>query len=238
MTPAELILGKILQLPIDKFISSNNTDPIPFNKRQAAQFAKSLTDKINTTTDVVQHQLWIARTNMKQQYDKGSQLLNISIGDKVMLWNPYGKSGASKCFQPKWTGPWTVHSFTGKVACKIENDGNGQMKNVHVNQLKIIQDRYNSLQPNYTNTNTPNNDTNSSNNNVASDNFYFHEDNDEIERETEENIVPVPMNRNNIINEAWVDIDPTNIIQHRTVHNMEGWYSVFIVNKRPGYAPR
>ena len=217
MTPAELILGKTLQLPVDKFISSsNNTDPIPFNKRQAAQFAKSLADKINTTTDVVQHQLRIARKNMKQQYDKGSQLLNISIGDKVMLWNPYGKSGTSKCFQPKWTGPWTVHSFTGKVNCKIENDGNGQMKNVHVNQLKIIQDRYKSLQPDDTNTNTPNNDTNSSNYNVASDNFYFHENNDEIERETEENIVPVPMNRNNVINKAWVDIDPTNIIQHRT----------------------
>ena len=96
------------------------------------------------SNNIVQHNLIKHIDDMKHQYDRGVQGRNVSIGNQVILWSPYNKSKLSRCFQPNWTGPWTVHDFTGpsnfhrSFKQKLLSN-NGQYKNVNINQLKFVE---------------------------------------------------------------------------------------------------
>ena len=139
----KLIIGEKLSQPIEHVLDEH---PRKFNQKQAAQFAKDLKARIKTSTEIVNNNLNASRTKMKQQYDKRSRNLKFSVGDIVMLWKPYKKKGLSGCFQPKWDGPWSIVKFTGKrkMNCKIIRcEDSEQTLNVHVNQLKIVQENEN-----------------------------------------------------------------------------------------------
>ena len=79
---------------------------------------------------------------MKESYDKTARTHSFEIGSLVMLWNPYKKRGISGCFQPKWSGPWSITEFSGDSNCKIQNVKTGEIKNVHCNQLKAVVARW------------------------------------------------------------------------------------------------
>ena len=148
---------------------------------------------------------------MKHNYDKEIRTHPISIGDTVMIWTPYTKSGLSKCFQPKWTGPWTVYSFTEPSNCKLI-DINGNHKNVHINQLKLIETR--SKRPTLPKEQVTSNDTIEQLTEMPG---VFGHIIDEVSDAPHDNINNHinPVHPHNI-NEAWVDIDPGNILPHRT----------------------
>ena len=59
-----------------------------------------------------------------------------------MLWWPHKKKGISGAFQPKWKGPYEISRLIGSTNCSIIYD-NGQLKNVHLNQLKLVEARRN-----------------------------------------------------------------------------------------------
>ena len=85
-----------------------------------------------------------SRDAMKTSYDKKTNNLEFNIGDKVMLWKPYKKSGISRCFQPNWHGPWDIVEYTGSTNCRIKKDN--KELNVHFNQLKHCTPRNKSLE--------------------------------------------------------------------------------------------
>ena len=82
-----------------------------------------------------------SRAHMTHSFDKHTTLIPINVGDHVMLWTPYKKQNLSRGFQPNWSGPWIVQQYTGPTNCKLIND-KGHTKNVHVNQLKRIEERH------------------------------------------------------------------------------------------------
>jgi len=173
---------------------------------------------------------------MKSTYDKNVKGQPITVGDHVMLWAPYTQNGLSRCFQPKWMGPWIVYSFTGPSNCKLLNE-KGEYKNVHINQLKLIEQRNNHLLPpnkqisnTIDNTNTSNTINEKTVTNEIEDITEPFDLFDETVTEHRQDIIPVHDIPHNIINEAWVDIDANNILPHRT---RGGVHSVTEVNKRP-----
>ena len=80
------------------------------------------------------------RIRQKQQYDKKVKLSRINVNDTVMMSYNYNKRGVSKCFIPKWNGPWLVLRFTGPSNCVIVNS-KGEHKNVNIDQLKKVETR-------------------------------------------------------------------------------------------------
>ena len=219
-TPAELILGTKLTRPIDKLIpTEDQTQPVPYNQKQAAQFSKSLIDKMVETINITRDNLSKSRKHMKNTFDKHhSKVTPIHTGDQVMLWTPYKKPGLSRCFQPNWAGPWVIQQFTGPTNCKLIN-GEGQIKNVHINQLKVIKKRL-ITQTSNSKQNSSNHKTN--NNNQPLDPINSRTTIFDLEHSEEPNnndipgIPPPQQLRGDIINRAWVEISQDNIIPNRT----------------------
>ena len=134
-TPAELMIGENLVRPID--ISANRHENRSFSSKQAKEFARSLTKKIDDSSKAVVANLQTARNKMKTIYDKKNSYHRFSEGDYVMLWWPYTKKGISRAFQPKWKGPFKIIKIISDSNCTIELH-NGERKHVHMNQLKPV----------------------------------------------------------------------------------------------------
>ena len=142
-TPAELVLGENVMRPID--LSAPNLIPPSFATKQANKFAKDLSSKIKSSSEIVNKTLTKSRDAMKRTYDRKKSRHSISVGDSVMLWWPYFKKGVSRTFQARWRGPYVVRQLFGDTNCSITMK-DGSIKNVHLNQLKPVLSRSNHLQ--------------------------------------------------------------------------------------------
>ena len=141
-TPAELVLGDNLTRPID--LSVADEQPRSHANKQAREFAISLAKKIDDSANVVNENLEKSRAQMKTIYDQKNSKHNIEVGNQVMLWWPYHKKGISRAFQPRWKGPYVVTRLIGNTNCTIQME-NDKCKNVHLNQLKLVQQRNETL---------------------------------------------------------------------------------------------
>ena len=100
VSPAKIILGAELKQPVQQLLPLKPHVQAPFNQKQTVQFAQSLSDELKVTTQMVQATLQHSRDKMKEQYDKRIRYPLFDIGESVMLWYPYKRSGLSKCLQP------------------------------------------------------------------------------------------------------------------------------------------
>ena len=146
MSPAELILGAKLALPTQLLTTESPSHllkpPQTHNSRQAQQFAIDLGSSLKHSFDVYSQTLLESRANMKTQYDKNTKKHHYKVHDTVMLWNPRAKQGVSRCWQPKWCGPWKVLKLIGDTNCQLIKDDSKFSPVVHVNQLKYIPQRF------------------------------------------------------------------------------------------------
>ena len=94
-TPAELLIGDKLRQPVD-FVSPSKTKS--FAHGQSKKFAEDLKNKIVKSAELVKANLEKSRKKMKTTYDKTIRNQKFNVGDEVMLWKPYKKSGLSRCF--------------------------------------------------------------------------------------------------------------------------------------------
>ena len=78
---------------------------------------------------------------MKHLYEKHTKQHHYQVHDTVMLWRPTHKKGISRCWQPKWSGPWTIVRLVGEVNCQLINAAHKLSPVVHVNQLRQIPKR-------------------------------------------------------------------------------------------------
>ena len=109
--------------------------------KQAQAFACDVGTGLKSSFANVRNTLSQSRERMKKQYDKNTSKHHYQINDTVMLWNPPQKKGISRCFQPKWSGPWTITHLIGDVICKLIDLSGKVSPTVHVNQLKYVPPR-------------------------------------------------------------------------------------------------
>ena len=112
---------------------------VPFNQKQAVQFAQSLSDRRikNNQTTCTNHIATFQKKDEIVQYDKQTRNQLFNIGESVTLWYPYKQNGLSRCLQPNWRGPWKILKFLSTSDCRIRNE-KGEEKNVHINRLKRV----------------------------------------------------------------------------------------------------
>ena len=141
-TPSQMILGEILKIPVDLLTTTSPKDlQTPgenYNQWQAQQFLADLGNKLKGTFEEARRSLQVSRAKMKIQYDKITTTHKFKMGDFVMLWYPYKRTGLSKVWQPNWIGPYTIHTLVGPSNC-ILMDINGNISPIiHCNQLKPV----------------------------------------------------------------------------------------------------
>ena len=120
-----------------------------------------------------------------------------------MLWDPPHRKGLSKSFQPKWKGPWTIIKLIGNTNCQIQNE-KGDNKYVHLNQLKKTERR----KPFYN----------------RNSKFSPNENAFKVREEVDSSIFEIPNRPNeeyvqytprHPIDNAYVDVDESNIVENR-----------------------
>ena len=145
VTPAELILGTKLSLPTELLCSASPrllVEPYAAHHvRQAQTFACDLGTRLQRSFADVRCTLATNRDRMKQQYDRTASKHHYNVNDTVMLWHPPQKTGISRCFQAKWSGPWTITHLIGDLNCKLVNQRGQVSPTIHVNQLKYVPPR-------------------------------------------------------------------------------------------------
>ena len=120
VTPAELIFGTELSLQT---------------------FACDLGRRLQRSFADVRCTLATNRDRMKQQYARTASKHHYKVNDTVMLWHPPQKTGISRCFLAKWSGPWTITHLIGDFNCKLVNQRDQVSPTMHVNQLKYVPPR-------------------------------------------------------------------------------------------------
>ena len=82
---------------------------------------------------------------MKKSYDRQATSHKFTIEKThIMLWDPPHQKGISRCFQPRWQGPWVTTDIIGPTNCRIMVSKENE-KTIHFNQLKKVLIRYNGL---------------------------------------------------------------------------------------------
>ena len=129
VTPAQLVIGENLKHPIHPSTNTQSTK-LPFHKRQAHEFATNLRSRVQKSSDIVNETLTKTRERMKASYDCHATSHKFAIGEHVMIWDPPHQKGISRCFQPRWQGPWVITVIIGSTNCRIL-DSKGNVKTVH-----------------------------------------------------------------------------------------------------------
>ena len=73
-------------------------------------YAADLASKVRLTHDIIQKNMTDRAVRSKEFYDKNTEVPQIVVGSKVLLFNDALKPGESPKFHDNWTGPYLVVS--------------------------------------------------------------------------------------------------------------------------------
>ena len=238
VTPAELVFGAKISTPVHLLTTPSPipvTSSLPNHVKQAKIFANELGDSIKKTASQVQASLAASRNKMKKQYDTHAKEHHYQVHDKVMLWHPNKKKGISRCWQPNWSGPWTITRLIGDLNCQLSNSQSNATPVVHVNQLKYIVPRFDHLKAGHVSVKTatpqqktttdifeslvpeqtPTNERNKDNLNINREENEETVQNREVTREQPERGAQVDEDTP-VITGGWCNLNHGNILQQRT----------------------
>ena len=131
-TPARLMLGRELRLPVDLATGRPPDEDLP---TITTKYAVALKERMEEVHHQVRNQLKLAGGAMKRLYDRGARPASFYAGDRVWLHNPRRKKGLSPKLQSPWEGPFNVTEKISEVTYCIRRGPRGGPKLVHVDQL-------------------------------------------------------------------------------------------------------
>ena len=131
-TPASLMLGRQLRLPIDLALGTPETRQSTCESDYAYQLEKQLLHMHNSARKNLQ----ICSDGMKLYYDRNTHFKEHAVGDAV--WYSYleRKPGISPKLTRNWKGPYIVIKKFGDVLYQIQCGSRGKPTLVHYDKLK------------------------------------------------------------------------------------------------------
>lgn len=130
-TPAMMMMGRDLRLPIDLIFGRPREEPSPL----ATDYADSLQRKLEQIHDFARPQLKMQSDRMKERYDLHLSGQALNAGEAVWLYNPRRKKGLSPKLSRSWEGPYTVTKRINDVVYRIQLGPRTKPKVVHRNRL-------------------------------------------------------------------------------------------------------
>ena len=132
-TPARLMCGRELRLPIDVTTGCPPTDAV--SSPTLPQFVCEMRQNLASVHQHVRENLKIAAGAMKLRHDAKASQEVLSPGDKVWLYNPKRKKGMCPKLSSDWEGPFTIINRLSDVIYRIKGERRSKPKVVHFNRL-------------------------------------------------------------------------------------------------------
>ena len=131
VTPAKMMMGRDLRLPIDLFIG-RPSEEVPMYKSEYAQQLHSRMERIHS---FAREHLQLKSDKMKEHYDSHASNSELQEGDAAWLHNPQRKKGISPKLSRPWQGPYVVIKKINDLVYWIQLDPGLKPKVVHRNRL-------------------------------------------------------------------------------------------------------
>ena len=130
-TPAMMMMGRDLRLPVDLFIGRPEDEP-PVQK---SDYAQNLLNRLEKVHDYARQHLKMKSDKMKSHYDLQAIGDELKEGDAVWLYNPQRKKGVSPKLSQPWQGPYVVTKRINDLVYRIRLGPRQKPKVVHRNRL-------------------------------------------------------------------------------------------------------
>ncbi|KAK4295125.1 hypothetical protein Pmani_032308 [Petrolisthes manimaculis] len=130
-TPACLMLGRELRLPVDLATGRPPDEELP---TVTTGYATALQERLDKAGRQVRSNLQLVGQAMRQRYNQRVREARYAVGDRVWLYNPRRKRGLSPKLQSSWEGPYHVQEVMSDVTYRIRR-GQNRSRVVHVDRL-------------------------------------------------------------------------------------------------------
>ena len=131
VTPAKVMMGRDLRLPIDLFIGRPSGE-VPVHK---SEYVQKLCDRMERIHNFAREHLQMRSDKMKDHYDSYVFEKELQEGDAVWLHNPQRKKGVSPKLSKPWQGPYVVTKKINDLVYRIQQGPGLKPKVVHRNRL-------------------------------------------------------------------------------------------------------
>lgn len=131
-TPASLMLGRQLRLPIDLVLG------IPETRISMCEsdYAYELEKQLIHMHDIARKHIQITSDGMKRYYDRNTNFKEHHVGDPVWYFYLERKPGISPKLTRNWKGPYVVTKKFSNILYQIQRGPRGKPKLVHYDKLK------------------------------------------------------------------------------------------------------
>ena len=131
-SPAQMMMGHELRLPVDLIISRPPDDDLPTD---SATFVRKLKERLDDVHRVVRRRLKIAADAMKTRHDAKATDVKFDVGEAVWFYNPRRMKGKCPKLMSDWDGPYEVIHRLSDVTYRIKKGTRAKPKVVHANRL-------------------------------------------------------------------------------------------------------
>ncbi len=128
-SPARLMIGRDLRLPIDLLYSR------PEEEQHTSQYAEALQERMERVNAFARAHLRMSSNKMKRYYDARITETRYERGEPVWLHNPQRRKGVSPKLQRSWEGPYTVLKRINDLVYRVQLGPRTRPKVVHHNRL-------------------------------------------------------------------------------------------------------
>lgn len=134
-TPAMMMLGREVVLPIDLMMSSPRLE----ENEIEYDYTYQLREKLHDVHEAAREKLKLAAQKQAKTYDRNTQLRSFKTGDWVWLGGVPRKRGVCPKLSPKWSGPYLIVTKLSDVIYRIQQSKMSKPKIIHLDRLKLYQ---------------------------------------------------------------------------------------------------
>ena len=131
VTPAKMMMGRDLRLPIDLFVG-RPFEEVPVHK---SAYAQQLHNRLERIHSFAREHLQLQSDKMKEHYDSHAADSALEEGDAAWFHNPRRKKGISPKLSRPWQGPYMVTKKINDLVYRIQLGPRLKPKVVHRNRL-------------------------------------------------------------------------------------------------------
>ena len=132
LTPAMLMFGRELRVPLDLLLGRPHAD---IEELSYLEYGERLRASIATVHDFARDHQQAGSQRTKRRYDIRSEAFTFRKGGLVWLYNPQRKKGKSPKLSRPWEGPYVVVEPLNDVVYRIQRGPRAKPKVVHRDRL-------------------------------------------------------------------------------------------------------
>ena len=134
-TPAQVVFGRELRLPVDLLTGQPEKNEI------LEEYVSKLAERLQLAHEEARAKLQFESDRMKTRYDTRVNQSGFEENDKVWFYNPRRVKGRSPKLQKSWEGPYKIITRLNDITYRIQKTPKAKMKIVHVERLAKFHER-------------------------------------------------------------------------------------------------